>query len=108
MVNAQGEIVLVNQQAEMLFGYSREQLIGQTVEILVPERFRADHPVHRARFAAARQTRTLGPGRDLCARRKDGSEVLVEIGLTPIHSQEGLLVLTSIVDISARRQAEEA
>jgi len=108
MVNVQGEIVLVNQQAEELFGYSREELIGQSVEILVPERFRADHPGHRARFAAAPQTRTLGPGRDLCARRKDGSEVLVEIGLTPIHSQEGLLVLTSIVDISARRDAEEA
>jgi PAS domain S-box-containing protein len=108
MVNAQGQIVLVNQQTEILFGYSRDELIGQSVEILVPERFRANHPAHRARFAAAPQTRTLGPGRDLCARRKDGSEVLVEIGLTPIHTQEGLLVLTSIVDISARRQAEEA
>ncbi|HET7008734.1 MAG TPA: PAS domain S-box protein, partial [Candidatus Binatia bacterium] len=108
MVNAQGQIVLVNQQSEILFGYSREELIGQSVEILIPERFRDIHQTHRAGFAAAPQARMLGPGRDLCARRKDGSEVLVEIGLTPIYSQEGLLVLTSIVDISARRQAEEA
>jgi PAS domain S-box-containing protein len=108
MVDAQGQIVLVNQQTENLFGYSRDELIGQSVEILVPERFRDDHPGHRASFAAAPQARVLGLGRDLCARRKDGSEVLVEIGLTPIHSQEGLLVLTSIVDISARRQAEDA
>ena len=108
MVNAQGQIVLVNQQSEILFGYSREEMIGQSVEILIPERFRDNHLAHRARFAAAPQARMLGPGRDLRARRRDGSEVLVEIGLTPIHSQEGLLVLTSIVDISARKQAEEA
>ena len=108
MVNDQGQIVLVNQQTEKLFGYSREELIGQSVEMLVPERFRASHPGLRASFAAAPHPRTLGPGRDLRARRKDGSEVIVEIGLTPIHTQEGLLVLTSIVDISERRRAEEA
>ena len=108
MVNDQGQIVLVNQQTETLFGYSRKELIGQSVELLVPERFRANHPHERARFVAAPQARTLGVGRDLCALRKDGSEVLVEIGLTPIDTPEGLLVLTSIVDISARRQAEEA
>ncbi|HUR70343.1 MAG TPA: ABC transporter substrate binding protein [Candidatus Limnocylindrales bacterium] len=108
MVNDQGQIVLVNQQTETLFGYSRKELIGQSVELLVPERFRANHPHERARFVAAPQARTLGLDRDLCARRKDGSEILVEIGLTPIDTPEGLLVLTSIVDISARRQAEDA
>jgi PAS domain S-box-containing protein len=108
MVNDQGQIVLVNQQTEKLFGYSRDELIGQSLEMLVPERFRVKHPEQRAQFFAAPQTRALGAGRDLYARRKDGSEVLVEIGLNPIHTQEGLLVLVAIVDISARKQAEEA
>jgi PAS domain S-box-containing protein len=108
MVNDRGQIVLVNQQTENLFGYSRDELIGQTVEILVPERFRGDHCGHRAAFTAAPQARSMGARQDLYARRKDGSEVRVEIGLNPIRTQEGLLVLTSIVDISARKQAEEA
>ena len=108
MVNEQGRIVLVNQQTEKLFGYSRDELIGQSVEMLVPEGFSAGHPAHRAGFVAALQTRAMGAGRDLFARRKDGGEFLVEIGLNPIHTQDGLFVLTVIVDISARRQAEEA
>lgn len=108
MVNETGEIILVNQQTEKLFGYSREELIGHSVEILVPERFRFAHPELRRQFFAAPQARELGAGRDLCARRKDGSEMLVEIGLTPIRAHEGWLVLAAIVDISARRQAEEA
>ena len=108
MVNEQGRIVLVNQQTENLFGYSRDELMGQSVKMLVPEGFSAGHPPHRAEFLAALQTTATGAGRDLFARRKDGGEFLVEIGLNPIHTQGGLFVLTAIVDISARRQAEEA
>jgi PAS domain S-box-containing protein len=108
MADSQGRIVLVNARTEALFGYSREELIGQAVEILVPDRFRRNHPGDRAHFAAAPEARSMGGGRDLYARRKDGSEVLVEIGLNPIRTPEGLLILTSILDISARKQAEEA
>jgi two-component system, LuxR family, sensor kinase FixL len=106
LVNKQGRIELVNAYTEKLFGYGREELIGQAIEILVPERFRAEHPAHRAQFLTAPEARTMGAGRELFARRKDGSEFPVEIGLSPIQSLEGILVLTVIVDVSARRQAE--
>jgi PAS domain S-box-containing protein len=106
MVNEQGQIVLVNVQTETLFGYAREELVGQSVEVLVPERYRADHPAHRGGFFAAPQTRPMGAGRELFARRKNGSEFLVEIGLNPIHTQEGVLVLTAIVDITERKRTE--
>jgi PAS domain S-box-containing protein len=108
MVNEQGRIVLVNQQTETLFGYCRDELIGQSIEMLVPEGFSAGHPSHRAAFVGALQTSATGAGRELFARRKDGGEFLVEIGLNPIHTQDGLFLLTVIVDISARRQAEDA
>lgn len=107
MVNSEGAIVLVNSQAESYFGYSRGELAGQPVELLVPKRFRAAHPGYRARYFHSPSTRPMGSGRDLFGRRKDGSEFPVEIGLTPIHSAEGLHVLSSIVDISARKQSEE-
>ena len=106
MVNDQGRIVLVNALTERLFGYDRDELIGQSVDILVPQRFRATHPDHRMAFFAAPQTRAMGAGRDLFARRKDGSEFQVEIGLNPIHTSEGTLVLTAIVDITERKRAE--
>ena len=102
MINPQGEIVLVNTLTEKLFGYTREELIGKSIEILVPERFRAD----RADFFAAPQSRAMGAGRDLFARGKDGSEFQVEIGLNPIHTNEGTFVLTAIVDITERKRAE--
>jgi PAS domain S-box-containing protein len=106
LVNAKGLIVLVNACVERLFGYGREELIGQGVELLVPERFRGEHPAHRAGFHAAPATRAVGAGQELFARRKDGSEFPVEIGISPIQSQEGTLILSVIVDISARKQAE--
>jgi two-component system, LuxR family, sensor kinase FixL len=106
MINPQGDIVLVNTLTERLFGYRREELLGKSVEILVPERFRADHPAHRAGFFAAPQSRAMGAGRDLFARRKDGTEFQVEIGLNPIQTSEGTLVLTAIVDITERKRAE--
>lgn len=101
-----GRIVIVNSQTEKLFGYRREELIGQTVEVFVPERLRAAHPGHRAEFLRAPQSRAMGAGRELFARRKDGSEFPIEIGLSPIHTAGGVLILTVIVDITARKQAE--
>jgi PAS domain S-box-containing protein len=96
----------VNGQAEKLFGYAREEIMNQPVEILVPERFRGAHPRHRARFFVAPEARGMGFGRELFARRKDDSEFPVEIGLNPIETVDGTFVLATIVDISARRQAE--
>ncbi len=108
MANADGSIVLVNRQAENFFGYRREELLGQPIETLVPERFRAGHSGHRASFFASPSARPMGAGRDLYGRRKDGGEFPVEIGLTPIRTGEGLFVLGSIVDITERKRAEEA
>jgi hypothetical protein len=106
MIDAQGRIVLVNREIERLFGYSREELLGHPVDTLVPERYRAGHPVFRAGFMGSPRVRAMGAGRDLFGLRKDGSEVPVEIGLTPVATEDGLFVLSSIVDISARKQAE--
>lgn len=106
MVDARGAIVLVNREIERLFGYSREELIGQSIERLVPDGVRERHPGFRTEFFTHPQTRSMGAGRDLYGRRKDGTEVPVEIGLNPIVTDEGTLVLASVVDISARKRAE--
>ncbi len=106
MTDGGGRIVLVNREVERLFGYPREELLGQSIEILVPERYRREHSGFRAAFHASPSVRAMGAGRDLYGRRKDGSEVPIEIGLTPVPSPEGLFVLASVVDISARRLAE--
>jgi two-component system sensor kinase FixL len=107
LIDPRGHIVLVNARSEKLFGYGREELIGQNVELLVPERFRGEHPAHPWGFNdAAPAARAIGAGRELFARRKDGTEFPVEIGISPIQSPEGTLVLSVIVDISARKQAE--
>jgi len=107
MVNQEGKILLVNAQMERLFGYSRNELLGMSVEKLVPERFRAKHAGFRKGFFAGPQARPMGAGRDLYAQRKDGSEFPVEIGLSPIETDEGIWVLGAVVDISERRRAEE-
>jgi len=107
MINAEGRIVLVNAQTERLFGYAREELVGQAVELLVPEHFRSEHPAHRAAFFDSPAVRSMGMGRDLYGQRKDGSQFPVEIGLMPIESEEGPLVLSAIVDITERKRAEE-
>src|SRR5512135_312783 len=107
MTNHVGRIVLVNAQTEQLFGYPRIELLWQPIELLVPERFRAEHRHSRAGFFAHPEARAMGAGRDLFGRRKDGSEFPVEIGLNPIATEEGLLVLAIIVDITARKRAEE-
>src|SRR5713101_1338643 len=107
MIDRQGKIVMVNSQAVKMFGYNREELTGQSVEALIPERFRGGHPEHRMGFSSSPRARPMGAGRDLYAVRKDGSEFPVEIGLNPIETEEGPLVLSAIVDISERKRAEE-
>jgi diguanylate cyclase (GGDEF)-like protein/PAS domain S-box-containing protein len=104
----QGEIALVNAQTERLFGYSREELIGQPVELLIPERLGQRHAWHRSGFAAAPSVRQMGAGLELAARRKDGSEFPVEISLSPLQTDSGMVVSASVRDITARKRAESA
>lgn len=107
-VDAQGTIVLVNAQAEALFGYTRGELLGLGVDRLVPERFRGRHREYRDTFIAHARTRAMGAGRDFLALRKDGSEIPVEIGLNPIETDGRLIVLATIIDITQRKQFERA
>ena len=107
MIDRSGKIILVNREIERLFGYTREDLLGQPIERLVPQRLRERHPGLRTAFFEHPQTRSMGAGRDLFGVRKDGVEIPVEIGLNPIETDEGLFVLASVVDIGARKRAEE-
>jgi PAS domain S-box-containing protein len=107
MVNKAGIIEMVNAQAELIFGYSRDELLGQSIDILLPERFRHQHPQHRASFFSDLSPRSMGAGRDLYGRHKDGSEFPVEVGLNPIETEDGVKVLSAITDISARVKASE-
>ena len=106
LVDEVGEIALVNRRTEELFGYPAEELLGQRVEALVPERFRGAHGHHRAVYVRAPKTRPMGAGLELFGRRKDGSEFPVEISLSPITSGDQTLVTTIIRDISERKAAE--
>jgi PAS domain S-box-containing protein len=108
MVDNRGRISLVNAQVETSFGYSRDELIGQPIEILVPQRFRPEHPALRDGFIAQPTHRSMGTGRDLFGLRKDGTEFPVEIGLNPIETETGMTVLGTIVDITERKAAEKA
>jgi len=107
MVNKAGVIELVNTQTELIFGYGRLELLGQRIDILLPERFRHQHPQHRNSFFSDLSPRAMGTGRDLYGRRKDGSEFPVEVGLNPIETDDGVKVLSAITDISARKRMEE-
>ncbi len=108
MIDGSGSIVLINAETERLFGYDRHELIGQKVDVLVPARLRGNHVQQRTGFAVRPETRRMGAGRELYGLRKDGTEFPVEIGLNPIRTDNGLLVLGVIVDISERRRAESA
>ena len=108
IVGQDGRILLVNLQTERLFGYSRAELIGQPLEMLMPERYRFRHAGHRGDFFAAPRVRPMGMGLALFGRRKDGGEFPLEISLSPLQTPEGLLVCSSIRDITERKQAESA
>ena len=106
VVDPKGRIVLVNELTERMFGYLRQELIGQAVEMLVPERVRSGHIAYRNAYSHEPRTRTMGEGRELAGRRKDGSEFTVEISLSPLPTDEGTLVISIIRDTTQRRQAE--
>ncbi|HET9443367.1 MAG TPA: PAS domain S-box protein [Acidimicrobiales bacterium] len=107
IVDPTGRIVLVNAQAEHLFGYARDELVGQAVEMLVPERFRGVHPDRRSRYVGDPHARPMGAGLDLHGRRKDGSEFPVEISLSPLETEDGMLISSAIRDVTERRRAEQ-
>jgi PAS domain S-box-containing protein len=105
--NSEGRIVLVNEIAQRLFGYSREEFLGLSIDALVPAAGRGQHAQRRDAFAQKASTRPMGSGLELRAQRKDGSEFPVEISLSPIHSEEGFHVIATVRDVTARRLAEE-
>jgi PAS domain S-box-containing protein len=107
IVNRDGFVVGVNGQAQKLFGYGREEMLGRPVELLIPERFQKGHVAQRAGYVAAPHVRPMGRGRALYGRRKDGHDISVEISLSPLPTAEGLMVVSTIRDISERRKAEE-
>ncbi len=107
IVDASGKITLVNAQTEKLFGYKREELLGKTVENLMPERFRGNHLGHREQYAKAPRLRMMGSGMELFGRHKDGTEFPVEISLSPFKSKDGILVFSAIRDITLQRQARK-
>ncbi|MGE5184399.1 MAG: PAS domain S-box protein [Acidobacteriota bacterium] len=104
--NQRGEIVLVNAEAERMFGYARDELRGHTIETLVPERARGAHGKHLSGYTGAPRLRPMGIGMELTGRRKDGSEIPVEISLAPIRTSQGLLVTAGIRDVTERRKLE--
>jgi PAS domain S-box-containing protein len=106
VVDGKGRIAIANALAERLFGYSRDELIGQPIELLVPDRYRGDHIEHRSRYFREPRTRSMGEGQALSGRRKDGTEFLVEISLSPLKTDRGVLVISIIRDTTQRRQAE--
>jgi PAS domain S-box-containing protein len=107
IVDRDGLVQIINAQTERLFGYSREELIGKPVEMLVPQRFHAEHVGHRSHYADSPHPREMGAGLELAGRRKDGTEFPVEISLSPLKTQGGTLISSAIRNVSDRRHAEE-
>ncbi len=108
LVDSTGIIRLVNAQVERYFGYNRDELLGKKIEMLVPKENAVDHTALRSSFFSHPDIRSMGKGRDLFGLRKDGSKIPIEVGLNPIHFEEEMLVLASIIDIAERKQTEEA
>ena len=108
IVDGASRIQLVNAQTLRLFGYNREELIGQSLEQLIPERLRHQHAGHRADYIAAPTPRPMAEGKELFALHKDGSEFPVQVSLSPLETAEGLVIITGVRDITERRQAEQA
>src|SRR6266568_85099 len=106
IVDRNGDITLVNGQAEAVFGYARSELLGQPLELLLPQRFRESHIAHRERYFSAPRTRPMGVGLNLVGRRKDGTEFPVEISLNPLLLDGALHALGAVRDVSAQRAAE--
>ena len=106
IVDQQGLIVLANAQTERLFGYSREELLGQRVELLMPARFQEPHVAHRKDYFAASRAREMGAGLELLGQRKDGSEFPIEVSLSPLETENGTLVSSAIRDITERKQTQ--
>ena len=107
MVNITGRIILVNSQAERVFGYARRELVGSPVEMLLPARFRGLHNLHRSSFFSAPRTRTMGAGLELYGIRKNGEEFPVEISLSPLITDEGTMVMSAVRDITDRKRADQ-
>lgn len=108
VVDSQGQIAYINSQTEHVFGYDREELLGKTIEVLIPERFRESHLRQRDEYVAHPRKRPMGIGMELWGRRKDGSEFPVEIALSPIRTEESMLITAAIRDITERKKASEA
>ncbi|MRG94502.1 PAS domain S-box protein [Polyangium spumosum] len=106
IVDAQGIVRLVNAQLLRMFGYERDELLGRPIDVLVPERLRADHIEHRMRYAAEPRPRPMGAGLELHGRRKDGTEFPVEISLSPIRTKSGVLVTAAIRDVTERNRVQ--
>jgi PAS domain S-box-containing protein len=106
LVDEQGTIMMVNAAALRQFGYERDEVLGKSVEMLIPVSARFGHRQHRAEFSKAPETRSMGGGRELFGLQKDGSEIPVEIGLTPIQTATGMVVVASILDITERKRLE--
>jgi diguanylate cyclase (GGDEF)-like protein/PAS domain S-box-containing protein len=107
IIDAYGEIVMINAQAETMFGYSREELHGQSIELLVPDRFRANHPSRRTDYVADPRPRPMGAGLELYARRKDGSEFPADISIVPLETEAGTLISSAVRDITDRKRMEQ-